>query len=78
MKRSQEQAQQRQLQAREREEKFRRGMELFNAQRFFDAHEAWEEIWLQSPEPDSQPFQACTCVTSVDSGRGGSSSVSGK
>src|ERR1700730_15562540 len=27
------------------------GMELFNTRRFFDAHEAWEEIWLSSPEP---------------------------
>jgi uncharacterized protein len=25
---------------------FARGVELFNARRFFDAHEVWEEIWL--------------------------------
>jgi predicted metal-dependent hydrolase len=30
---------------------FRRGMEMFNSRRFFDAHEVWEEIWLASPEP---------------------------
>jgi hypothetical protein len=24
------------------------GVELFNAQRFWDAHEAWEEPWLES------------------------------
>jgi hypothetical protein len=27
---------------------FARGVELFNARRFFDAHEVWEEIWLPS------------------------------
>lgn len=30
---------------------FSHGIELFNARRFFDAHEVWEEIWLASPEP---------------------------
>ena len=27
---------------------FSDGVELFNAERFFDAHEAWEIIWLES------------------------------
>lgn len=27
---------------------FSDGVELFNAERFFDAHEAWEAIWLKS------------------------------
>jgi uncharacterized protein len=26
---------------------FYRGMDLFNQHRFFDAHEAWEEVWKQ-------------------------------
>ncbi len=52
MKPSEEQAQQREMHAGEREDKFHRGIELFNARRFFDAHEAWEEIWLQSPQPE--------------------------
>lgn len=30
------------------EEPLRHGVELFNAQRFWDAHEAWEEPWLSS------------------------------
>lgn len=35
-----------------RELLLRRGVELFNAGRFFDAHEPWEEIWRsRSPEP---------------------------
>jgi predicted metal-dependent hydrolase len=36
---------------------FRRGTEQFNAGRFFDAHETWEEIWLQSSEPEKTFLQ---------------------
>jgi predicted metal-dependent hydrolase len=36
----------------ERESFFQAGIEFFNQQRFFDAHEAWEEIWRSTtPEP---------------------------
>jgi predicted metal-dependent hydrolase len=31
---------------------FRRGIEQFNAGRFFEAHETWEEVWLRTPEPE--------------------------
>ena len=36
---------------------FRRGIEQFNAGRFFDAHENWEEVWLRSPEPEKTFLQ---------------------
>jgi len=36
----------------ERRRLFRRGIELFNAARFYDCHEAFEEIWRSTtPEP---------------------------
>lgn len=38
-------------------EPFKRGIELFNAGKFFDAHEAWEEIWLAEPEPEKTFLQ---------------------
>jgi predicted metal-dependent hydrolase len=41
----------------EREQKFQHGIELFNSERFFEAHEVWEEIWLQSSEPDRSYLQ---------------------
>jgi hypothetical protein len=41
----------------EHREAFRRGIEQFNAGRFFDAHETWEEIWLLSPEPEKTFLQ---------------------
>ena len=39
------------------ETQFRRGIEQFNAGRFFDAHETWEEIWLASREPEKTFLQ---------------------
>jgi len=36
----------------ERERLFQAGIDLFNRGRFFEAHEAWEEIWRSTtPEP---------------------------
>lgn len=31
---------------------FRRGVELFNAGRHFDAHEWWEHVWRSCPQSD--------------------------
>ena len=40
------------LSAEERARFLEEGIELFNRGRFFDAHEAWEEIWRSTtPEP---------------------------
>ncbi|HXA78275.1 MAG TPA: DUF309 domain-containing protein [Candidatus Acidoferrales bacterium] len=36
---------------------FRKGVALFNARRFFEAHEAWEELWLIEPEPEKTFLQ---------------------
>jgi predicted metal-dependent hydrolase len=38
-------------------EQFRRGIALFNARKFFEAHEAWEELWLIEPEPEKTFLQ---------------------
>jgi predicted metal-dependent hydrolase len=38
-------------------EKFRSGIALFNAGRFFEAHEAWEEIWLKESGPEKTYLQ---------------------
>ncbi len=39
--------QRRKLSSAEKEELFRKGASFFNAEEFYEAHEAWEEIWLQ-------------------------------
>ncbi len=39
------------------EEKFQRGIELFNSREFFLAHEVWEEIWMNEREPEKTFLQ---------------------
>ena len=39
------------LDAEDREE-FSRGLALYRAGKFWDAHEAWEGVWLKHPEPE--------------------------
>jgi uncharacterized protein len=38
-------------------EQFRRGVALFNARKFFEAHEVWEDLWLLEPEPEKTFLQ---------------------
>src|ERR1700692_4633943 len=45
------------MESNEHGDKFQHGIGLFNNRRFFDAHETWEEIWLQSVEPDKAFLQ---------------------
>lgn len=33
----------------------RRGIDLFNEQRFYDCHEVWEEVWLEAG-PEQKTF----------------------
>src|SRR5579863_4903882 len=41
----------------EKHERFERGLRHFNARRFFEAHEVWEEIWLVESEPEKTFLQ---------------------
>ena len=36
---------------------FRQGLEEFNTERFFEAHEAWEEVWLASAGTEKRFLQ---------------------
>jgi uncharacterized protein len=38
-------------------ERFRKGIALFNARNYFEAHEVWEELWLVEPEPEKTFLQ---------------------
>ena len=35
-----------------------RGIELFNAGKFFESHEVWEEIWLKAEGPERELLHA--------------------
>jgi uncharacterized protein len=47
------------------EELFARGIELFNTRYFFEAHEAWEEIWLHTEPPEKTFLQGLIQVTAA-------------
>jgi predicted metal-dependent hydrolase len=40
-----------------RDERIRRGVELFNGHEFWHAHEAWEEVWLRAEGDEKQFLQ---------------------
>ena len=56
------------------EKKFERGVEHFNAGRFFEAHEVWEELWLAAAEPEKTYLQGLIQVAAAfhHHGRGNS------
>ena len=49
----------------ERQKKFEEGLEHFNAKKFFEAHEFWEEIWLVESEPEKTFLQGLIQVTAA-------------
>ena len=46
-------------------ELFARGVALFNTRYFFEAHEAWEEIWLHTAPPEKTFLQGLIQVTAA-------------
>jgi predicted metal-dependent hydrolase len=41
------------------------GLRLYKAGEFFTAHEAWESVWLKSPEPEKTFLQGLIQVTAA-------------
>jgi len=41
------------------------GLRLYNAGEFFAAHEAWESVWLASPEPEKTFLQGVIQITAA-------------
>lgn len=41
------------------------GIEHFNSRRFWEAHESWEAIWLESAEPDKTFLQGLIQLTAA-------------
>lgn len=48
-----------------KEDWFAKGVQQFNARKYFDAHESWETIWLAAREPDKTFLQAITQVSAA-------------
>ncbi len=49
----------------ERKKKFEEGLGHFNAKKFFEAHEFWEEIWLVESEPEKTFLQGLIQITAA-------------
>jgi uncharacterized protein len=46
-------------------EQFGKGIALFNARKYFEAHEVWEELWLVEPEPEKTFLQGLIQVAAA-------------
>ena len=44
---------------------FQRGIALFNAGKFFEAHEVWEQLWLGEPPPEKVFLQGLIQVAAA-------------
>jgi uncharacterized protein len=49
----------------ERRKQFFRGIEQFNRREFFDAHETWEELWLEAAGPEKTFLQGLIQVAAA-------------
>lgn len=49
----------------ERKKKFEVGLAHFDAEKFFEAHEFWEEIWLVEAEPEKTFLQGLIQITAA-------------
>ena len=49
----------------EKDQLFRKGLEAFNSAHFFDAHERWEEVWLETPNPEKMFLQGLIQVAAA-------------
>ena len=47
------------------EELLRAGIELYNARSFFEAHEAWEEVWLDAENSEREFYQGLIQITAA-------------
>jgi predicted metal-dependent hydrolase len=44
---------------------FRKGLEAFNTGHFYDAHEHWEEVWLETLDPEKMFLQGLIQVAAA-------------
>ena len=49
----------------ERKRLFQAGLDAFNSERFYDAHELWEEVWLQTLHPEKMFLQGLIQVAAA-------------
>jgi predicted metal-dependent hydrolase len=53
------------LEPREKARLYQQGLDAFNSDRFYEAHEHWEEVWLETPHPDKMFLQGLIQVAAA-------------
>jgi uncharacterized protein len=53
------------MDSREKDRLYQNGLEAFNSSRFFEAHELWEDLWRETPEPDKKFLQGLIQVAAA-------------
>jgi predicted metal-dependent hydrolase len=49
----------------EKDRLYQKGLEAFNSSHYYDAHEHWEEVWLETPHPDKKFLQGLIQVAAA-------------
>ena len=53
------------LDTQQRDLLYLKGLEAFNTQHFYEAHEHWEEVWLETSDPDKKFLQGLIQVAAA-------------
>ena len=53
------------MESHEKDRLYQMGLEAFNSSHFYDAHEHWEEVWLETPNPDKKFLQGLIQVAAA-------------
>lgn len=59
------QGQKKRMDSHEKDRLYQKGLEAFNSSHFYDAHEHWEEVWLETPNPDKMFLQGLIQVAAA-------------
>src|SRR5258705_10387270 len=53
------------MESQDKDRLFRKGLEAFNSGHFYEAHEHWEEVWLQTLNPEKMFLQGLIQVAAA-------------
>lgn len=53
------------LNSQQRDLLYLKGLEAFNTEHFYEAHEHWEEVWLETSDPDKKFLQGLIQVAAA-------------
>ncbi len=53
------------LDSQEKTRLYQKGLEAFNSSHFYDAHEHWEEVWIETPNPEKMFLQGLIQVAAA-------------